>query len=250
MNSKIFNIAHRGFSGKFPENTLLSISQAVEEGAHIVETDLQLTKDNEIVLFHDATVDRILHESQNKSIADFFLKQIKEKDFGSWLNPEFKNCKIATLKEILEFKSNSEKDFDYILEIKGSFPNKIIPKIKDLLDEFNFTFKRGYLSVKDEIAYKIALENGFKNEQIGIMQKKRKPSEIIDLAKQLKAKIIQIRTNNWVDKDWKLLQKSDLLFTIFYADSKEKYQFYSKFSPYGIFTNYPDLLSIFLSLSN
>ena len=155
--------------------------------------------------------------------------------------------KITTLREILDYKKKSEKNFDYILEIKGSNPDLLIPKVKDLLQEYNFAFKFGYLSVNDEIAYEIATKNGFKRENIGIMQKKRTPKEIINVAKQFNAKFIQLRPANWTEENWKELQESGLLFTIFYADSKEQYEFFSKFNPYGIFTNFPNLLHDFLS---
>ena len=51
------NFAHRGFSGKYPENTLLAFEKAVEAGAQGIELDVQLTKDGEIVIIHDETID-------------------------------------------------------------------------------------------------------------------------------------------------------------------------------------------------
>ena len=44
------NFAHRGFSGKYPENTMLAFEKAVEAGAEGIELDVQLTKDGEIVI--------------------------------------------------------------------------------------------------------------------------------------------------------------------------------------------------------
>ena len=52
------NFAHRGFSGKYPENTMLAFRKAVEEGVDGVELDVQLTKDGEVVIIHDETIDR------------------------------------------------------------------------------------------------------------------------------------------------------------------------------------------------
>ncbi len=52
------NFAHRGFSGKYPENTMLAFEKAVEAGADGIELDVQLTKDGEIVIIHDETIDR------------------------------------------------------------------------------------------------------------------------------------------------------------------------------------------------
>lgn len=49
-------IAHRGLSEKYPENTLLAFSKAIEAGADGIETDLRLSLDEEIILFHDKTL--------------------------------------------------------------------------------------------------------------------------------------------------------------------------------------------------
>lgn len=53
-------IAHRGFSGKYPENTLLSFEKAVEASCDAIELDVQLTKDGTLILFHDDSFDRLV----------------------------------------------------------------------------------------------------------------------------------------------------------------------------------------------
>jgi len=53
-------MAHRGASDDAPENTLASFALALEQGADILETDLRFTRDDEIVLMHDATVERTM----------------------------------------------------------------------------------------------------------------------------------------------------------------------------------------------
>jgi len=51
-------IAHRGYKAKFPENTMGAFKGAVQVGAHAIETDVHITKDNTVVLSHDATLKR------------------------------------------------------------------------------------------------------------------------------------------------------------------------------------------------
>ena len=53
---KIF--AHRGFSGKYPENTMLAFQKAYEVGCDGIELDVQMTKDGVLVIMHDETIDR------------------------------------------------------------------------------------------------------------------------------------------------------------------------------------------------
>jgi glycerophosphoryl diester phosphodiesterase len=50
--------AHRGFTRSAPENSLQAVLDAIEAGFEVVEIDVRHTKDGELVLMHDATVDR------------------------------------------------------------------------------------------------------------------------------------------------------------------------------------------------
>ena len=51
-------IAHRGYSGRYPENTMLAFKKAVEVGCDGIELDIQLTKDGVVVIIHDEKIDR------------------------------------------------------------------------------------------------------------------------------------------------------------------------------------------------
>jgi len=46
------NIAHRGFNGQYPENTILAIEKGIEVGAHAIEIDLHISRDGVVVLSH------------------------------------------------------------------------------------------------------------------------------------------------------------------------------------------------------
>ena len=74
-NRKIFNIAHRGASDYYPENTLLSFEKAIEMGADMVELDIRLTRDKEAVVFHDKDVKYSRNEKKKISLLD--LKEIE-----------------------------------------------------------------------------------------------------------------------------------------------------------------------------
>lgn len=60
-------IAHRGFAGRFPENTVGGIRAAVAAGADMVEIDVVPTADGEIVVFHD---DRLDAEEGSRGVTD------------------------------------------------------------------------------------------------------------------------------------------------------------------------------------
>ena len=51
----MINFAHRGFKGRYPENTLLAFKKAIEVGADGIEFDVHFSKDGELVIIHDET---------------------------------------------------------------------------------------------------------------------------------------------------------------------------------------------------
>ena len=58
MARRCLNIAHRGASGRFPENTLASFRGAIDAGADMCELDVQSTRDGAVIVMHDKTIDR------------------------------------------------------------------------------------------------------------------------------------------------------------------------------------------------
>jgi len=95
-------IAHRGDSARFPENTLAAFASALELGVDLLEADVQLTGDGQVVVLHDATVDRTT--DGRGRIGELTLEQVRTlcagypRRFGS----EFAGERIPTLAELLE----------------------------------------------------------------------------------------------------------------------------------------------------
>ena len=93
-------IAHRGFSGAAPENTLAAFRKAIEVGSDMIELDIQLSKDGKILVLHDDTLERTTN-GQDRAV-DYTLKELKALDAGSWFGSQFSEEKIPTLKEVLQ----------------------------------------------------------------------------------------------------------------------------------------------------
>ena len=90
----MLRIAHRGASGKNPENTLLSFKEALETDPDMIEIDIRCTKDKHVVVIHDATVDRTTNGKGK--VKDYTLEDIQKLDAG-------KGEKIPTLEEVLKY---------------------------------------------------------------------------------------------------------------------------------------------------
>lgn len=126
-------IAHRGASGKAPENTGIAFKKAVEDKADGVEFDIHYTKDRELVVIHDNTVDRTT-DGKGK-IENLTLGELKKLDAGSYYDQNFQGEKILTLAETLDIV----KDMKVInIEVKGEYmSDEFLHKLFQHIDEYN-----------------------------------------------------------------------------------------------------------------
>ena len=93
-------LAHRGASAYAPENTLEAFSLAVEQKADGLEIDIHLTKDGEIVVIHDDTIDRT--SNGKGDIMDYTLDELKAFRFNNGFAEQYPAAQIPTLREVLE----------------------------------------------------------------------------------------------------------------------------------------------------
>lgn len=134
-------MAHRGYSAKYPENTMKAFQEAYKKGFDGIETDVHLTLDQELVLIHDETINRT---SNGKGyIKDYTLSQLKQYQFNNGFNEQES---IPTLQELLAFL----QDKDMILNIEIKTDNihyeGIEKKVVDLVSQMNMKEKVIYSS--------------------------------------------------------------------------------------------------------
>lgn len=97
-------IAHRGFKRKHPENTLTAFEAAIDAGAKMIELDVTFSKDREVIVIHDDTLDRT---TNGKGLVQkYSLSELKQLDAGSWFDPRFRGERIPTLGEVLDLVRN------------------------------------------------------------------------------------------------------------------------------------------------
>ncbi|MDQ0270843.1 glycerophosphodiester phosphodiesterase [Cytobacillus purgationiresistens] len=92
-------IAHRGAAGYCPENTFAAFDQAIAMGADYLELDIQLTKDKQMVVIHDPTIDRTTNGKGR--VKDYTFAELQKFDAGSWFSQEFKNERVPLFKDVL-----------------------------------------------------------------------------------------------------------------------------------------------------
>lgn len=97
---QVSNVAHRGATAYTPENTIAAFDLAVDMKADYIEIDVQRSKDGELVLIHDTTVDRTTDGTGK--VGDLTLEQLRSLDAGSWKGEQFAGEPIPTFEEILD----------------------------------------------------------------------------------------------------------------------------------------------------
>lgn len=91
---------HRGASAYAPMNTIPAFELAYEQGADGIELDVHLTKDGELIIVHDFTID---HTTDSEGIVtEKTLAELKSLDAGSWFDEKFTGAKLPTLDEVFD----------------------------------------------------------------------------------------------------------------------------------------------------
>lgn len=126
--------AHRGFSHIAPENTMPAFEAAVSSGADFIELDVQLTSDDQMVVFHD---DRIERTTNGKGLLkNYTYEQLQQLSAGAWFkkSDEFTDVKIPLLTEVLDEVGG---DIMLNIEIKRSGnPKKTAEHLVGIIEEY------------------------------------------------------------------------------------------------------------------
>ena len=111
-------IAHRGLSWAMPENTVASFAAAIALGADEIEFDLWATKDDQLVVCHDSSVDRTSNGSGE--ISSLRWDEIKDLDAGSWKDEIWTGLRFSTFEDILRLFG---RRVIFNIHIKGASDN-------------------------------------------------------------------------------------------------------------------------------
>ena len=143
MSTKPLVWAHRGASGYAPENTLAAFQKAVDLGADGVELDIQLTKDDQIVVIHDETIDRT---SDGKGwVKDYTLEELRAFNYNR-TKPEYEHADIPTMREVFELLKPTGLFINIEIKTGVVFYEKIEEKILALTKEMGMEDRVCYSS--------------------------------------------------------------------------------------------------------
>ena len=127
--------AHRGASVMYPENTMSAFVGAKKLNSDWIELDVQQTKDKMLVVMHDSNLKRTT--GVNKNTWDVTYDEIRKLDAGSFFSSEFKDEKIPSLEEVIEFAKNNNIKLNIELKPTGhevDFEKSVV----ELVNKYDF----------------------------------------------------------------------------------------------------------------
>jgi glycerophosphoryl diester phosphodiesterase len=156
----IYVAAHRGWRNKYPENTIEAFKAALTLDVDQLETDVRATKDGELVLIHDATVDRTTNGKGR--VCDLTLAELRELDAGN-------GNKIPTLIELMELvKDHPTITLDvelkeYPIGEREEWAFDICDRVLKIIDDYGFTDRvviNSWDVVKPSLLKSLTINNG------------------------------------------------------------------------------------------
>ena len=127
---------HRGARGKRPENTIPAFQYCLENHMTTIELDTNLTKDQQLIVYHDTVLNRKICRQENGEpvtpmpIKDLTVAELKQLDCGSAANKDFpeqvpvKGTRLLTLAEFFEFVQTFEQQHARLQPIRFNIETK------------------------------------------------------------------------------------------------------------------------------
>jgi glycerophosphoryl diester phosphodiesterase len=227
----VLNIAHRGASGRFPENTLKAFAAAIEAGAQMCELDAHLTSDGVLVVIHDKTVDRTT--DGRGAVRSMTLAELKRLDAGVRFGREFQGERIPTLDEVMAL---TDGRCGLNIELKGDGVERkvcdLIVERRALATAIVSSFNWDALAVVRHFDPRV---------RVGLLASQW-PARLFGAAFDLKAESINPRSNIVTEDLCIAAHERNLSVYTWTVDDPGEIRRLIAFGVDGIMTNYPERL--------
>jgi len=231
--AQIVNIfAHRGASGTHPENTLAAFSEALRIGVDGIEFDVHLSKDKELIIMHDKSVDRTTDGAG--AIIDLTLEELKQLSAHA-LFDEFTGERIPTLGETLDLITG-EVMLNVHVKACDDSRDVIIRKVVEEFTERQLWHRAFIASDAETIALAKRLNQ---SAVLCNLTRQGSPIEYVEFSKQLGCRIIQPSRSATTPELVETAHANDMQVNVFYADEVEDMKRLIELGVDGILTNFP-----------
>jgi glycerophosphoryl diester phosphodiesterase len=232
-------VAHRGFSGAAPENTLAAFSKAIEVGSDMIELDIQLSKDGRIVVMHDEALERTTNG--RGKVVDHTLKELKKLDAGSSFGAQFPGERIPTLQEVLDLAKGR-----VLVNIEIKNPTHGLYPITELADKaLKEVKKAGMLgrvifSSFNPVSIEFIRETEPRAWVAFLFH--RPWSSLSELTGGKEYEVLNLRNIHLSKEKIARIRKEGMKVNVYTVNTDEELEHFVKWEVDGIITNYPDRL--------
>ncbi|HLA77442.1 MAG TPA: glycerophosphodiester phosphodiesterase family protein [Vicinamibacteria bacterium] len=232
-------IAHRGDSAHRPENTLASFASALEQGADLVEFDIQLTKDGQVVVIHDATLDRTT--SGRGKVSELTLAEIRSVSAGypERFGNQFAGERVPVLAEVLGLLRGRAKA---MIEIKS---DSVTDAEDDgvearMLAEVRRAGVEGEVAVLSFDRRALARCRTLAPELVrGHLFYRATPAEVVEGARQVESRLVMPEKGMLSEDLRDQAKRAGLLMATWVVDDPTELQSLARFDLYGVGSNRP-----------
>lgn len=151
LNNRFLKIAHRGYSSCYKDNSLISFNKAIENNFDMIEMDIQLSKNNDIIIHHDKYIEDI-------KVKDITTKKLKQKYNIITLDDFFQKINYNNIKINFDIKGDEQEIIEKLLQVLmiynvntsliyiSSFNREILNNIINSKIIYNMNYKSGFIS--------------------------------------------------------------------------------------------------------
>ena len=229
-------IAHRGLSGLCPENTMAAFGAAIGIGAHEIELDIWGSKDRQLMVCHDPTVDRTSNGTGH--INKLTYEYISQLDAGSWFDPKWAGLSFCTLEEVFKVYGG-----DIIMNIhlkEAGADGWIIEEVQRLAERYGIADSIYIAGRKDILQWAIRIAPDI--ERCCLEGDRDEDMTIVDRAIEYGCSRVQFWNPNF-NKD--LIDRAHdhgIICNLFYADTYEEAERCFNMGIDSVLTNYANLI--------
>ena len=220
-------IAHRGFSGRFPENTLLAFDKAIAAGADMIEFDVQLSADRQLVVYHDPTLVKVQENGLQKRINETELSVLQGIDLGM-------GQRIPSFEQVLA-RYAGRIGMNIHIKISGTAFDRAINLcrtagiLRNVFFSVQWPEEFTRLGTEYPDAWLCSLFN----------------RAMIDENAALGVRIMQPTVGNMLEGGRDMVERakaSGIVMGVFHADQYSHYRWLQRLGVAGILTNHPDVM--------
>ena len=222
---------HRGASALATENTLAAFRRAETIGAHMIELDVQLTRDGEVIVMHDDTLDRTT--DGHGPVCARTLAELRGLDAGSWFGVEFAAETVPTLAQVLACVR-----LPINVELKAGGGDGLEARTLDVVRAAG-ALDRIVFSCFDPASLE-RLRKLTADAQIGVLWSYPDISPAIAIAKRVAAIAVHIRKTAISAEGVAAARETGLLTRVWTVNDPREFAHLERAGVAGVFTDYPE----------